>query len=66
MTTKQIDDSIRFFHCDQPTTCPYCGARTGTLLDLSHTIGQVQVHKCLDKNCAFEFFEETDEDDLFQ
>ncbi|MBK8567176.1 MAG: hypothetical protein IPN76_28590 [Saprospiraceae bacterium] len=64
MTTQQIDDSSRFFHGDQPTTCPLCGARTEILLDLSHTISQVQVQKCLDKNCSFEFFAEVNEDDL--
>lgn len=40
---------------DQPVTCPDCGNRTETILDLSHTLEQTQIHKCLSKNCLNEF-----------
>lgn len=36
-----------FYFSDQPTTCPYCGSRTGLVLDMSHTMSIVQIEKCL-------------------
>jgi len=49
-----------FLRSDQPTNCPFCGARTDVILDFSHTLRQVQVHQCLNTGCAFTFFEEAD------
>jgi hypothetical protein len=43
---------------DQPTTCPKCGARTEILLELKLKIKGIQVHRCLGKNCTFEFTSE--------
>lgn len=45
---------------DQPTTCPYCGARTEILLELLRSANVYQVHKCLSVNCGFEFIVEDD------
>lgn len=59
---KGLDFPNMFLVGDQPTTCPYCGARTEILLDFSHTINQVMVHKCMDRNCGFEFVEIYKED----
>lgn len=65
MSNQQIDKSNLYIACDQPTHCPLCGARTEVLLDFSHTFNQVQAHKCLDDNCAFEFFEVADEAEIY-
>lgn len=45
---------------DQPVTCPDCGNRTEITLDLSHTIKQNQIHKCLSENCRNEFVTQND------
>lgn len=57
---KMINFSDVYLYTDQPTTCPQCGSRTYITLDLSHTIRQTQIHKCLFKNCRFEFVMQTD------
>lgn len=51
-----------FIFSEQPTTCPKCSCRTNLILDFSHTKDQTQIHKCLNKNCNFEFVLQTDED----
>jgi len=43
-----------YYYSDQPTTCPKCVSRTDVLLDMSHTIGVVQVEECL--GCGERFF----------
>jgi hypothetical protein len=45
---------------DQPTTCPYCGARTDVTFNLSHSIRNTVVEKCLNEKCEFEFVTETE------
>lgn len=57
-----IDYSYVLVSTDQPVTCPKCGARTETLLDLSHTRNQVQVHQCLSRHCNFKFVVENDKE----
>ena len=51
--SETINYSQVFIYSEQPTTCPECGTRTEIILDLSHTMDQTQVHKCLD--CELEF-----------
>jgi len=55
-----INFSDVYLYTDQPTTCPQCGSRTNIILDLSHTIRQTQIHKCVFKNCRFEFVLQVD------
>ncbi|HMR88562.1 MAG TPA: hypothetical protein PKD51_10425 [Saprospiraceae bacterium] len=43
---------------DQPTTCPKCGTRTEILMELKLKTKGIQVHRCLGKNCTFEFSSE--------
>ena len=43
---------------DQPTTCPNCGNRTEILLELKLMTKGIQIHRCLGKNCNFEFSSE--------
>jgi len=45
---------------DQPMTCPKCGMRTDIVLDLSHTTNQVQIHKCFNEECDYQFVVEKD------
>jgi hypothetical protein len=45
---------------EQPVTCQDCGNRTEIILDLSHTIEQTQIHKCLSQNCLSEFVTQKD------
>ncbi len=45
---------------DQPLTCPSCGNRTEIVLDLSHTIEQTQIHKCLSHMCECKFVTQKD------
>lgn len=40
---------------DQPTTCPKCGIRTDIVLDLSHTTNKIQIHKCFNEQCNYQF-----------
>lgn len=51
-----------FIYSNQPVSCPKCNCRTKIILDLSHTKDETQIHKCIDKNCKFEFVIQTDED----
>lgn len=46
-----------FLRTDNPSTCPICGARTDLIADLNHTNLKVDVQKCLDAKCEFEFLE---------
>ena len=57
-----IDFSEVFIYSDQPTICPQCSSRTDIILDLSHTKDKTEIHKCLDKNCNYEFVMQFDED----
>jgi hypothetical protein len=50
---------------DQPTTCPYCGARTDVVFNLGHSIRNTMVEKCLNESCGFEFVTETDGEFLY-
>jgi hypothetical protein len=43
---------------DQPTACPKCGTRTEILIELKLKTKGIQVHRCLGKNCTFEFSSE--------
>ena len=43
---------------DQPTKCPKCGIRTELLIELKLKTKGIQVHRCLGKNCNFEFSSE--------
>ena len=49
-----------FIRTEQPTTCPFCGNRTEILLDLSHTLEQTQIHKCLSNGYKHIFVEVID------
>ena len=42
---------------DQPTTCPFCGARTDIISDLYHTNLKLQINECLDVSCKHVFLE---------
>lgn len=63
---SSIDFRNKFTHGDQPTTCPYCGARTEMLLDLGHTNQEYQIHICLSPTCNFTFIAEKDDFDYSQ
>lgn len=43
---------------DQPTTCPKCGARAEIFLELKLKTKGIQIHRCLEKYCTFEFSSE--------
>ncbi len=43
---------------DQPTTCPKCGTSTEILMELKLKTKVIQVHRCMGKNCTFEFSSE--------
>lgn len=49
-----------YINNEQPTWCPKCGNRTEIILDLSHTIEQTQIHKCLNKICQEKFITQFD------
>lgn len=52
-----------FLMTDQPTTCPLCGARTDFYLLISPVSHKdVEIHKCLDIKCKFEFVIEIDDE----
>ncbi|MBP6565770.1 MAG: hypothetical protein KA270_01315 [Saprospiraceae bacterium] len=55
---KMIDFQQVYDLSDQPTTCPKCGIRTEILLELKLKTKGIQVHRCLGKNCTFEFSSE--------
>ena len=48
---------------DQPTTCPKCGNRTHTILELQHINNQPIIHVCMTEKCKFTFVEENDDSD---
>lgn len=50
-----------FLFSDQPTTCPSCGNRTEILLEEIHKKQAIQFHRCLSKECEFEFKMEEEE-----
>lgn len=54
-----INFSEIYIYSDQPTTCPKCGSRTNIIFDLFHTKEQTQIHKCIFKNCEYEFILQT-------
>lgn len=43
---------------EQPTNCPKCGTFTIILIELKLKTKGIQVHRCLEKNCNFEFSSE--------
>ncbi len=49
-----------YYYSDQPSTCPKCGCRTDVVLDMSHTMGMLQVEMCL--GCGYKFFVQDDID----
>jgi transcriptional regulator NrdR family protein len=51
-----------FIYSDQPITCPYCGADSEIVLDLSHTTDQTQIHKCINSKCEYRFVMQYDVD----
>ncbi|MBS1742065.1 MAG: CPXCG motif-containing cysteine-rich protein [Bacteroidetes bacterium] len=51
-----------FIYSEQPTNCPYCGASSEIILDLSHTPDQTQIHKCMNVKCENEFVMQYDEE----
>ena len=55
-----MDFKNNFMRNDQPTTCPYCGVRTGIILELPESLNQSQIHRCHADNCKLEFVEEFD------
>lgn len=57
-----VDYNNTFVYSDQPTTCPKCLRRSDIILNLSHTLRQYQVHKCLNNSCGNEFVMEYDKD----
>jgi hypothetical protein len=57
-----INFSESFIYSDQPTTCPKCGVRTETIVDLFHSTEQFQIHKCPNEKCSFEFIMQYDID----
>jgi hypothetical protein len=52
--------SFVMFYGNQPTTCPYCGVRSESIFDLSHSIRKTSIEKCLNPLCGFEFVMEQD------
>lgn len=50
-----------FLFLDQPTTCPKCGNRTEILLEEIQLKQVIQFHRCLSKECGFEFKMEEEE-----
>lgn len=56
-----INFSETNLYSDQPVTCPNCGLRSEIILDLSHTINQLQVHRCPGAECRGEFVMQCDE-----
>jgi hypothetical protein len=57
-----VDFSEVYIFSDQPTMCPCCCSRSDILLDFSHTKDKVEVHKCINTNCNYEFVMQFDED----
>jgi hypothetical protein len=57
-----IDYNLVYSYCDQPTTCPICGARTEIILNLSHTKEKTEIHECLWVFCKYKFIIQEDED----
>lgn len=55
---KMIDFNT-YLMGDQPTTCPICGARTETLLEVLNS-PITQFHLCLSEDCRYVFFLEED------
>jgi len=42
---------------EQPTTCPFCDARTDIIADFYHTNLKLLINECLNKSCGFIFLE---------
>lgn len=52
-----------YLFCDQPVTCPKCGARTEIIVECicpEHT----QMHKCPCERCSYEFLIEEDLEEI--
>jgi hypothetical protein len=57
-----IDLYNTFLINDQPMTCPKCGTRTDFFVQISPVSNEyAEIHKCLSKECQFEFVAECDE-----
>lgn len=54
-----MEDLEVFLSSDQPTTCPKCGNRT----DIINEFEVSQQHKCLSKECEFQFILEFDNEE---
>jgi hypothetical protein len=54
---EKMNDIDVFLMCDQPTTCPLCGARTEVLFETFRKFA-IQLHVCLDDECRFLFVQE--------
>ncbi len=57
-----INYSEVYIFNDQPTTCPKCGSMTDITLDLFQTKDKIQINKCLNMNCRYEFIMKFDID----
>ena len=49
---------------DQPTTCPRCGNRTEIISEFYYEEIYSELHKCISKNCQFQFILEEDVENL--
>jgi len=56
---EKMNDFNTYLMGDQPTTCPICGARTATMLELLNS-PITQFHDCLSEDCRYIFFLEED------
>jgi hypothetical protein len=56
---EKINDFNTYLMGDQPTTCPICGARTETMLELLNS-PIIQFHVCLSEDCRYTLFLEED------
>jgi hypothetical protein len=56
---EKMNDFNTYLMGDQPTTCPICGARTETMLELLNS-PILQFHVCLSEDCRYIFFLEED------
>jgi len=57
-----IDYSQIYILSDQPASCYKCGVRTEILFDHPHTIEKIQIHRCPNPTCKFEFVMQYDPD----
>ena len=57
-----IDYSVIHIFSDQPTTCYRCGVRTEIIFWQPQTKEKVQIHRCPNHLCKFEFVIQYDPD----